>query len=614
VQSNHTVAIVDGTTYLPVNKVPSGGQGPNGLALSEDGSRLFVVNSDSDHVAVLDVANSYAVLATISVGQSPTGIGISDGTAYVTNFDDGTVSVIDTETMTVRATTAVGHHPMLPAAVRDHAYIPNHSRYYGWRNNDPDAEWNYVQQNKGRDTGISIVYHNGAVEHVLEQYVGFFAAAVDEVHDRVYVTKRDGTAEGLYVLELSTNQLVNFVPMLRPYTVAVNPVTQHVFVVQGDMDEVYVLDATNDYAMIRALNTDPNNGDIPGLHGGQGIDVLGSDVFVSNYAAGTLTVVDDTRSGAWVAPIQPDYIRGWMESGGKHGPLGVPAEPALDYWFAEQQYERGSMYWRPEFSGPSSVYVFDNESSQSGGTDWTGRDSGVWQRYPASWSLSMPIFPAGCPEAWWPNGPMFAIGVTWCNEPTIKQTIGYPIGPEYGAMGGHQVFANGKVFWHPWSDAYYVLRLDNHRWQYYRAHRRYVLSEAEPSIVGRVSLQGRTDHRGVMLANPDGPWTASDESGSFDISYEGQVTLQIRYPGYLDVIAPIKANLDTLLDMGEITLIGGDMNDDNEINILDLALVGAQFGSDTSGADLNGDGTVDILDLTLVGANFGKSGPVSWQR
>jgi hypothetical protein len=272
------------------------------------------------------------------------------------------------------------------------------------------------------------------------------------------------------------------------------------------------------------------------------------------------------------------------------------------------------MYWRPESGGPSSIYVFDNESSQTGGTDWMGRDSGVWQRYPASWNPSMPLFPAGCPEAWWPNGPMFGIGVTWCNEPGVKQAIGYPIGREFGAMGGHQVFTNGRVFWHPWSDAYYVLQLDNHRWQYYRAHRRYALPDVQANVVGQINLQGRTDQRGVILASSDGPRTASDESGSFGLSYEGQTTLQIRYPGYLDVVAPIKADLDAILDMGEITLIGGDLNGDNEINILDLAFVGAQLGSGDAKADLNGDGAVDILDLTLIGANFGKSGPVPWQR
>ena len=42
------------------------------------------------------------------------------------------------------------------------------------------------------------------------------------------------------------------------------------------------------------------------------------------------------------------------------------------------------------------------------------------------------------------------------------------------------------------------------------------------------------------------------------------------------------------------------------MNILDLVRVASHFGSNDPTADLNGDGEVDILDLTLVGSNFGK--------
>jgi YVTN family beta-propeller protein len=614
VQSDDTVAIVDGTTYSLTAKIPAGGVGPNSLALSEDGSKLFVVNGGSDNVTVLDANDNYAPIGTIEVGHRPFGIAIGGGIAYVTNFDDKTVTMIDVNTMGWLNTVPVGWHPSLPAATSDRAYIPNHSSYTGWRSNDPAAELEYIKRQKATDTGLSIVYSNGDVETILQEYIGFFAVAIDEVNEQVYVTKRDGTAEGLYVLDMADNSLIQFVPMLRPYGVAVSPLLQYVFVVQGDMNEVYVLDASQGFRLVCVLNTDPNNGDIPGMHGGQGIDVNGIDVVVANYAAGTLTTSSQSPPTCYDFPIDVEYIRGWQESGGNHGPLGQPIAPASSYWYSEQQYERGSMHWRQATPGPNSIYVFDMESTQSSGTAWMGRDSGVWQRYDDNWVSGMPLFPAGCPEASWPYGPMFGFGVTWCDEPGVKDTIGKPIGWEYGTIGGDQAFANGTVFWNPASDAYYVLRNDTMRWQYYRAHRRYDAQDIEPNVTGQVKLQGRSQHGGVMLLGDAGMRIASQENGQFGLHYAGQTTLRIHHPGYLDVQATIKADPDVYLDIGEIELLGGDVNGDNRIDILDISYVGYRFSTADAQADLNEDGVIDILDLSLVGANFGQIGPVLWQR
>jgi YVTN family beta-propeller protein len=615
VQSNNTIAIVDGATQLFDYAVPCGGVGPNGLALSENSDKLFVANSGSDQVAVLDANSGYAVLATIDVGRKPFGVAIAGGIAYVTNFDDRTVTLIDVSTLAVLDTVGVGHHPGLPAAVGDHAYVPIHSQYLGWRSKDPVAERDYVQRNRGSDTGVAIVYSDGRVERILQEHIGFFAAAVDEANERVYITKRDGTAEGLYVLNLVDSGLLKFVPMLRPYAVAANPITNHAFVVQGDMDEVYVLDGADDYRMIRAADTDPNNGDVPGQHGGQGIGVNGDEVYVSNYVSGTLTILDDMDTSAkFAVPLDTDYIRGWMESGGNHGPLGDPAAPSYGYWYAEQQYERGSMQWRQVMTGTNQIYVFDNESTQPGGTDWNGRDSGLWAQYDDNWVSGMPLFPAGCPDAGWPHGPMFGFGVTWCDEPGVKDTIGYPIGGQYGTLGGDQAFANGSVFWNPDSDAYYVLRNDTMRWQYYRAHRRYHVDEVEANVSGQVRLQGRADHSGTILVSPQGPHTATAQDGSFGLNYQGQTTLRISHPGYLDVLATIKADASTLLDLNEIVLLGGDVNGDNCVDILDVSYVGYHFSSADAQADLTGDGVVNILDLSIVGANFGQAGPILWSR
>jgi hypothetical protein len=62
--------------------------------------------------------------------------------------------------------------------------------------------------------------------------------------------------------------------------------------------------------------------------------------------------------------------------------------------YAAQEYERGIMHWRPAQTGPHAIYVLDIESPQSGGTDWNGRDDGVWQRYDDRWHAALPVLPA----------------------------------------------------------------------------------------------------------------------------------------------------------------------------------------------------------------------------
>ena len=68
--------------------------------------------SDSNTVSVIDTATNN-VTATVTVGSSPIGVAVTpDGTkVYVTNYDSNTVSVIDTATNNVTATVPVGTSP-----------------------------------------------------------------------------------------------------------------------------------------------------------------------------------------------------------------------------------------------------------------------------------------------------------------------------------------------------------------------------------------------------------------------------------------------------------------------------------------------------------------------
>lgn len=63
------------------------------------------------------------------------------------------------------------------------------------------------------------------------------------------------------------------------------------------------------------------------------------------------------------------------------------------------------------------------------------------------------------------------------------------------------------------------------------------------------------------------------------------------------------------------TLLGGNVIQDNAIDIFDLTNIGGAFGTTVTpdtGADINGDGSVNILDLVLAGGNYGVSGPQVW--
>ncbi len=90
---------------------------PFAAVLSADESRLFVVNAGSDNVSVIDLAGNKG-LANIDVGANPRGIAITpDGsTLFVNNVLDGTMSVIDAQTFKVSDTIGLTTIP-LPAEV-----------------------------------------------------------------------------------------------------------------------------------------------------------------------------------------------------------------------------------------------------------------------------------------------------------------------------------------------------------------------------------------------------------------------------------------------------------------------------------------------------------------
>lgn len=147
-----------------------------------------------------------------------------------------------------------------------------------------------------------------------------------------------------------------------------------------------------------------------------------------------------------------------------------------------------------------------------------------------------------------------------------------------------------------------------------------------PMIRGIVLLQGRTVHAGTNiflgedrcsgpLSGP--PAAVTNDAGYFEITPVPGRTyqcLQVIRPGYLIGEKSLPQG-----DLGTITLPGGDVTQDNVVDISDLTFIANHYRSkaenEAEAADLNGDKWVDIYDLAIASGNCcTTNGPVTnWQ-
>lgn len=153
------------------------------------------------------------------------------------------------------------------------------------------------------------------------------------------------------------------------------------------------------------------------------------------------------------------------------------------------------------------------------------------------------------------------------------------------------------------------------------------ICERTAIIVGTVDLQGRSNKSGIIVSietslgvtnattSPNGRYGVA----LVFLSLPGFSPLAVHasMPGYL---SGTRTGMLAMAQFGTsvptVTLFGGDVDRDNDIDNYDLTLVGANFGLPTppgdARADINGDGAINIYDLVLVGINYNSSGPGPW--
>jgi hypothetical protein len=141
------------------------------------------------------------------------------------------------------------------------------------------------------------------------------------------------------------------------------------------------------------------------------------------------------------------------------------------------------------------------------------------------------------------------------------------------------------------------------------------------TLEGKVDLQGRSDESGavvtVMSASGYYATTGTDSGGNWQFTNipVGDYQVNAEMARYLDAQKGASGGGVTVTGgtttLKLVKLLGGDVDDNDQISIGDLTAIGGVFGlSVPSGAewntDINDDDVINILDLVLAAGNYGK--------
>jgi YVTN family beta-propeller protein len=265
----------------------------------------FVSNADDQSVSIID-GSSRAVVATVPVGVTPWGVAVSpSGTrAYVSNrgTDEqplNTVSVVDTLSRTVTATVDVGVRPLGVAVHPAGTLI--YTANYGGDINQPieDASVDFVSV-IDRDSATAIAS--------IAVGVGPAGLAVNPAGTRLYVTSyADDTVS---VVDTTANAVVATVPVgSRPLGVAVHP---------GAGDRVYVGNFGGSTVSVIGTVSNTVLATIPVGQSpfGLAIEPASDQIYVANMDGGTVSAIDATTN----------TIRATIDVGGS--PMGLAVDTA----------------------------------------------------------------------------------------------------------------------------------------------------------------------------------------------------------------------------------------------------------------------------------------------
>jgi YVTN family beta-propeller protein len=264
VSNNENVTVIDGTT-LATSTVSVGTQ-PYGIAVNPVTNKIFVGNYDSNNVTVID--GTTLATSTVSVGTHPYGLAVNPVTnkIYVSNYNSNNVTVIDGTTLAT-TTVSAGSFPNFLAlnSVTNKIYVANQC------GNDPTCH------SPGTVTVI-----DGTTLATTTVSVGDGSpvdVAVNPVTNNIYIANWDSNT--VTVIDGSTLATKTVSVGGSPQFVAVNEVTNKIYVPISP-DKVTVIDGTTLHTSTVSVGRLPEH---------LAVNPVTNKIYVPNYGDNTVSVI-----------------------------------------------------------------------------------------------------------------------------------------------------------------------------------------------------------------------------------------------------------------------------------------------------------------------------------
>ncbi len=302
------------------------GDGPLGIAVNPDTNFVYVANTISNTISVIDGKRN--VVATIKVGNEPQAVAINANAniIYVVNYESNSVSVIDGSTNSVVKTIMVGDRPSSVAV-------------------NPSTGMIYITN----IDSVSVIdgSTNSVVKTIMEGDAPW-NIAVNPSTNMIYVTRF--IHDSVSVIDGSTNSVVKTIDVAHgtpgidahgPSGIDLNPFTNMIYVTATVSDSVSVIDGTtNNVVMTMRVGYKPL---------GIAVNPSTNMIYVVNSRSNSLSVIDgksveekktvEERKDVSKTSKPPTTGEGERKVVGKSGIIFNVPQPELEPAYVGKYYE-----------------------------------------------------------------------------------------------------------------------------------------------------------------------------------------------------------------------------------------------------------------------------------